>query len=562
MFRTMIMAYDQYYSDELKQKVERGMGLNADKCFSNGGLPPLGYKSVKINPGDEKSKKKFVIDEETAPIVREIFTKYANGVSIKEICESLNQRQLKTAKGVKFNKSSMNTMLSNRRYLGIYIYGETEIPGGIPQIIDEDLFKKVAERLKLNKAAPGRARAKAEYLLTTKLYCGYCKSMMIGHSSNQISKKGVIFNYYRCKNSGGKRPCKKKMIQKDYIEDIVINECHKLLTPQNIHRIAREVVKVAESYDDRSEIIRLQGLLKEAQSSKENQMASLRACKDDVIREMIFEDLGRIGAEIKELEKQIEIEERRRNMISEKDIIEFLTRLANNDTISDVVYRKSLVRVFVNKIFLYDDKFTITFNTGDDEVTISDVLLANIEEGLEAQHLCLSNEPGHQFRQGLEPNALQAPFFVGKSKLAGHMQGDTGSTCLRACNLPSAVLYCLMRGDFNARLADRFSSGGRGVCAHHTGSGQTDPPDPSSHNDVIFAARSKCSSSRLSAFFHPALYPADQNFMPDSLGRFHIFYVAASKRFPGDRRSKNRLSSKGVDRRTVHNLCRNGRARP
>ncbi len=85
-------------------------------------------------------------------------------------------------------------------------------------------------------------------------------------------------------------------------------------------------------------------------------------------------------------------------MISENQIIKFLTKLANNDIITDVAYRKSLVRIFVNKIFLYDDKFTITFNTGDDEVTISDVLLENIENGLEAQSICLSKNTGHHMR--------------------------------------------------------------------------------------------------------------------------------------------------------------------
>lgn len=386
LLEAVLGGVNAWYSADLSEKVKRNMDLNAEKCLSNGGYTPLGYKIV---------NKRYVIDANTAPIVQEIFKKYASGITIKEICDSLNERQLKTTKGAAFNKCSLATMLKNRKYLGIYIYDGKEIPGGMPQIIDEDLFNKVAERLKLNKAAPGRARAKAEYLLTTKLFCGYCKTMMIGHSSNQISKKGVIFNYYRCKNSGRKKPCKKKMVSKDYIEDIVVHECQKLLTPQNIRRIAKEVVKIAESYEDNSEFNRLEGLLKEAQKAKENQMASLRVCSDDMVREMIFNDLSKIGAEIKELEKQLEIEEARRQKISESSIIKFLTNLAKCDIKDNVVYRRSLIRIFVNKIFLYDDKFTIIFNTGEDEVTISDSLLTGIEKGLEDKSLCLSTVSGH-----------------------------------------------------------------------------------------------------------------------------------------------------------------------
>ncbi len=386
LLEAVIGGVNAWYSAELAEKVKRNMKLNAEKCLSNGGYTPLGYKIV---------NRKYVVDENTAPIVQEIFTKYANGMTIKEICDSLNERHLKTTRGAEFNKNSLHTMLGNKKYLGIYIYGDIEIPGGVPQLIDEDLFNKVAQRMKLNKAAPGRFRAKAEYLLTTKLFCGYCKNMMIGHSSNQMSKKGVIFNYYKCKNSGKNKPCKKKMVHKDLIEDIVVRECVRLLTPKNIRRIAKEVVKIAESYDDKSELVRLKKKIQELQKAKENQMFSLRECTDNLIRQMIFEDLGKIGVEIQGLEKQLEIEEARRQAINENQIIKYLTNLAKGD-IKDIAYRKSLIQLFVNKIFLYDDKFTITFNTDNDEVTITDVLLTDIEESLNGKNHCLLKNSGHQ----------------------------------------------------------------------------------------------------------------------------------------------------------------------
>lgn len=382
----------EYYSVELSQKVNRGMDINAEKGLSNGGSTPLGYRI---------ENKRYVLDEERAPIVKEIFTKYASGWSIKEICDNLNERHLKTAHGADFNKSSLHTMLKNRKYLGIYIYKGKEKPGGMPQIIDEDLFNKVQEIMIVNKKAPARSRAKAEYILSGKLFCGYCKNKMVGHSSNQISKKGVIFNYYKCKNSGGSKTCQKKMVHKDYIEDIVIDECRKLLTPQNIRRIAKEVVRIALSMDDRSEIKRLKNMIQQAKENKENQMLSLRACKDDMIRQMIFDDLGKIGAEIIELEKQLEIEESRHYVVTENQIIDHLSKLSNGN-IHDRTYRKSLIRLFVNKIFLYDDKFTITFNTGDEEVTITDILLSEIEKGLSGNSLCLSDHQGHHYV--LNPN--------------------------------------------------------------------------------------------------------------------------------------------------------------
>lgn len=396
----------EYYSVELSQKVTRGMKTNAEKCLSNGGTTPLGYKIV---------DHRYVLDEEKAPIVREIYIKYANGWSIKEICDSLNERHIKTAHGAEFNKSSLHTMLKNRKYLGIYIYKNVEVEGGMPRIIDDDLFKKVQDKLTVNKKAPARARAKAEYLLTTKLFCGYCKSMLIGHSSNQISTKGIIYNYYKCKNSGGSKPCKKKMVMKDYIEDIVVNECRALLTPKNIRRIAKEVVKISASMDDSSELKRLENLLKTAHEEKNNQMASIRKCTNDVVREMIIEDLSKIAADIKELERQITIEKSRHYIMTEEQIIERLAKLANGD-INNPVYRKTLIKLFVNKIFLYDDKFTITFNTGEEEVTITDILLdkmENVSKSKGAKSLCLSNAVAHQKIQ-----AARLGFFIGAAVLS------------------------------------------------------------------------------------------------------------------------------------------------
>lgn len=60
-----------------------------------------------------------------------------------------------------------------------------------------------------------------------------------------------------------------------------------------------------------------------------------------------------------------------------------------------------MIKLFVNKIFLYDDKFTITFTTGDDEVEITDALLSKIESGKnrkEGTSFCLSNVVAHQKR--------------------------------------------------------------------------------------------------------------------------------------------------------------------
>ena len=54
--------------------------------------------------------------------------------SIAEIVHSLNARGLKTQKGKAFNHGTLNRMLGNKLYMGVYHYSDIEIPGGVPSI--------------------------------------------------------------------------------------------------------------------------------------------------------------------------------------------------------------------------------------------------------------------------------------------------------------------------------------------------------------------------------------------------------------------------------------------
>ena len=110
-------------------------------------------------------------------------------------------------------------MLKNKKYIGIYTYHDKETKDGIPRIISDELFAEVEKIVNKNKKVSRNTRAKEEYLLTTKLFCGHCKEMMIGISGT--SKTGKLHSYYTC-TKARKKLCDKKTIKKKLIEDIVI----------------------------------------------------------------------------------------------------------------------------------------------------------------------------------------------------------------------------------------------------------------------------------------------------------------------------------------------------
>lgn len=159
---------------------------NGQKCKSNGNNPGLGFK-VDAN-------RDFYVDPDEAKIVRETFERYAAGETVADIVRDYNGRHLKTSKGKDFNKNSLHRMLQNKRYIGTYLYRDIEIPGGMPRIIDDDLFERVQFLLEKNKKASARTRGNDEYLLTTKLFCGHCLEMMTGYSGT--GKSGKKYCYY------------------------------------------------------------------------------------------------------------------------------------------------------------------------------------------------------------------------------------------------------------------------------------------------------------------------------------------------------------------------------
>ena len=80
----------EYYSAELGQKVVRGMDINAEKGFYNGGPVAIGLKIKTIElplgaNGKMICKKQFDIDEEKAPIIQTMFDMYLNDNTMVDV---------------------------------------------------------------------------------------------------------------------------------------------------------------------------------------------------------------------------------------------------------------------------------------------------------------------------------------------------------------------------------------------------------------------------------------------------------------------------------------------
>jgi Site-specific recombinases, DNA invertase Pin homologs len=258
----------EYYSAELSEKVIRGLTENALKCKYNGGVLPFGYRI------DEE--RHFQIDELTAPIIQEIFTRYSDDETVREIVTSLNERGIKSASCGAFTKNSMQAMLRNRRYLGEYRYGTIVVADGIPAIIDQEMFDKVQKRLDRNKRAPAVAKAKVDYLLSTKLFCGMCGAFMVGESGT--SRTGKTHNYYKCATVKKSKECKKKSVKKEYIEQKVIMETKRVVFADEVIEMLADSVIEYQKLENKI-LPMLQDELKQIEKSIENMLDAIQQPK-------------------------------------------------------------------------------------------------------------------------------------------------------------------------------------------------------------------------------------------------------------------------------------------
>ena len=369
----------EYYSVELAQKINRGMALNAEKCLSNGSNPGLGYKVNK--------DRTFYVDEEEAAIVREIYERYASGESKAEIVRDLQRRRIKTSIGNEFTYNSLNHLLTNKRYIGIYLYKGVETPGGMPRILDDDLFYRVQNIMNKNKSAPSRTRGENEYLLTTKLYCGHCKEMMIGYCGT--GKSGKHYHYYICKNTR-KKLCDKKMIGKEYIENRVIEICLQMLTDDKIRYIAKRIAEECNKSPDNLSIKEIKKAIKEVNTAIENLWKCIE--KGQSV-DMLTERLHQRQAEKAELEAQLAIENNKKICLTETQVYAFLDFICEMP-MDDFNKRRALINIFVHSVYLYDDHLTIIINASKIPLSIDNIPLDDIEEAFkgetEEKNECLS----------------------------------------------------------------------------------------------------------------------------------------------------------------------------
>lgn len=220
---------NERYARDISQKIVSAKRVLQQQGKYDGGRPPYGYM---IDPNDRHH---LVIDEETAPIVYEVFRMVDEGATIRKVAVTLNERGVPSPGRVLYERGLVNKesfamsnwytptikrILANHVYMGWTVSGKHRSPysaGGekkllsMPEeewhvvkgthepIVTEDLFFRIEAKRK-------EAKAKASIndidcksrrnLFRGKLRCGECGGSMALRQKKNGS--GAVEEWYFC----------------------------------------------------------------------------------------------------------------------------------------------------------------------------------------------------------------------------------------------------------------------------------------------------------------------------------------------------------------------------
>lgn len=364
----------QYYSAELSQKVKRGQRESINKKNFLGGSVIYGYYI---------DNKKLVVNEEEASIVKEIFTSYASGKTADEIVSDLKKRNIKNRYGRYFCKNSIFNMLKNKRYLGVFKYGEYQISDYNPAIIDESLYNLCAEKTTRRKRSIEKYESYGDYILSGKLYCGECHEKMYGESGTSMT--GKIYHYYKCSNRKKNLGCKKKNISRDYLEDLVMAITVDNLLKEDI--VLDLVDKIVETYNNELGEDKELSILKKQLAENEKFITNiLNAIKNGIFSESTQTELLQLEKEKNDILSSIAIRESKvQKPIKREQVLFFLKQFSTDKKAMSKSDMAKIVNLLIEMIILWNDKVVIVFKNGiepNKPLNIDDIMASLVRESL------------------------------------------------------------------------------------------------------------------------------------------------------------------------------------
>ena len=362
------------YAKDISKKIKSVKRDKQRKGQFIGGKPMYGYK---MHPTE---KNKIVIDEEVAPVVRQIFTMALDGMSCRKIAATLNEEGIPTPatycgwnmgrKGPYaglWSSERISEMLQNETYLGNMVQGRTvkisyKSKKSLKQdrenthepLIDKETFYKV--RMLVNSRKHTRSRT-YDFLLKGLIFCHECGYPMAVLNRPPVSGEDRLFfvcrTYQRFTKAG---VCSCHSIKEQVVTEAVLAKvrevCEAYLDPQKLQPIAADAVEKARKAENHEAEIQV------IQSKIDSLTANLDKMYMDRLTGLLAEaDFERIYQKVKI--DRTSLEEKRKELEAQKE-----SPVSTEDRAKELVQRflksaytsRELLVSLIERVELTEDK--------------------------------------------------------------------------------------------------------------------------------------------------------------------------------------------------------------
>ena len=368
---TIMASLAQQESQSLSQNVKLGLQYR----YQQGEIQIncarfLGYT--------KNENKKLIIVPEEAEVVKRIYREYLEGASMLKIARGLEADGILNGAGrKKWHTSNINQILRNEKYIGDALLQKTYTTdfltkkrvknhGIVPQyyvensheaIIPREIFMQVQEELirrRIVHTSPnGKKRTfSSTHCFSNMIICGGCGEFFRRIHWNNRGKKSIVWRCIsRLENTG--QFCNARTVPEGTIEQVLVNAINQTLCDKDSFlSVLKNNIETVISHENDTKLAGIDKRLEELQT----ELVKLANSKAD------YDKVGEEIYRLRDEKQKVQLEVIGRDEL--KKHIDDMSEFLKGQPTAITEYDESLVRRLVEKITVYEDKFTVEFKSG------------------------------------------------------------------------------------------------------------------------------------------------------------------------------------------------------
>ena len=372
---TIMASLAQQESQSLSQNVKLGLQFRYQE-----GKVQVNHNHFLWYTKDEDGN--LIVDEEEAKVIRRIYREFLEGASLRDIAEGLELDGIKTgAKKNKWHLSTIHGILRNEKYIGDALLQKTittdfiektriKNDGSLPQyyvkdsqeaIIPKDIYtqaqEELARRANLFSGEEDKKRRvySSKYALSSICTCSRCGDVYRRIAWNNRGKHSIV---WRCctRVEHGPGACDAPTVNEQELQMATVKAINMVVGCQAsmMDLLKRNILSVLEKDDTDERMTAINELL----AQKQKELVSMAQAKKD------YSSLADEVDDLREQRQSILVEKAR--IEGRKKRINEMETFLSSQSVELTEYDEKMVRLYIERITIYDDRFAISFKAGID----------------------------------------------------------------------------------------------------------------------------------------------------------------------------------------------------